>query len=90
MPMGGLKVPLFSRTVRKSSAPFCAYYSASSCGCFRSILEQRLNVNRPFLMNFKPVLCWEAAWYSICHNSPSHTHMHAHLRRQKGNKCVFF
>lgn len=38
-------------------------------------------------MNFKPVLCCEAAWYSICHNRPSHTHVHAHLRRQKEQVC---
>lgn len=27
-------------------------------------------------MNFKPVLCWEAAWYNICHNTHSLTLAH--------------
>lgn len=55
--------------VQDHNYPFCVYYLTSSPWCFRSILYQWLNVKRTFLMNFKPVLCWEAAWYDICHNT---------------------
>lgn len=55
--------------VQVHNYPFFIYYLTSSPGCFRSILYRRLNVKRTFLMNFKPVLCWEAAWYDICHNT---------------------
>lgn len=55
--------------VQDHNYPFFIYYLTSSPGCFRSILYRRLNVKITFLMNFKPVFCWEAAWYDICHNT---------------------
>lgn len=45
-------------------------------------------------MNFKPVLCWEAAWYNICHNTHSltlaHTIQYACRERQRAGQQVCF
>lgn len=41
-------------------------------------------------MNFKPVLCWEAAWYDICHNTHSHTRVCAHRETERAGLQVCF
>lgn len=65
----------------------CICFSNSGPQCFRSVLYQRLNVKRAFLMNFKPVLCWVAAWYDICHNT--HTPVCMQGAKRAGQQVCF-
>lgn len=41
-------------------------------------------------MNFKPILCWEAAWYDICHNTHSHTHACVCRETERAGQQVCF
>lgn len=80
-----------SQRVWDHNYQFCVCYLTGSPLCFRGILYQRLNVKAVFLMNFKPIRCWEAAWYNICHNTQGYTHIHTHMGdRESRVTGVFF
>lgn len=72
--------------VHDSGAPLPVYYRSSGPGYWRSVLYQRLNVKRSLLMNLELVLCWEAAWYNICHNTARHRH--TGRQKERGNRCL--
>lgn len=76
--------------VHHSGAALPVYYRSSGRGCRRSVSYQRVNVRRSLLMNPELVLCWEAAWCNICHNTARRRPGEEWQRwgRRGGNRCL--
>lgn len=74
----------------ENNYPVCIYYSTSSAQCFKKCLASEAECQQAFLMNFKPVHCWDAAWYDICHNMHSHRRAYTHRETEKARQQVCF